>query len=240
MFAFEPFSLGSWLASGSDQYSYFSGLVSDDVARLEIFLTNGTIENVPLKDNAFAVPVARALFPVRVVAYDSASRIIGLETIGPDSAQPPPVEGASWTTLEHAVAADGTSATISTAPARGGGLCWRIRFSDGMTGSGAVCSPPYWEGALGEVNLAVQDTSTGGALVYGRVSPDVASVVIRYRDGSKVTTTPHRGLVLVGAPQRVKPPANPVAEIVGFDRTGTQLGTEDYSRTPALPPPPRK
>jgi hypothetical protein len=238
MFAFEPFRLGSWLADGSDQYGYFSGLVSDDVAALKIFLANGTIENVPLKDNTFAVPVARALFPVRVVAYDSASRIIGLETIGPDTAQPHPVDGASWTTLEHAVAADGTSATFSTAPARGGGLCWRIRFSDGMTGSGAVCGPPYWEGSSGEVNLVVQDTSTGGALVYGRVSPDVASVVIHYRDGSKVTTTPRRGLVLVGAPQRVKPPANPVAEIVGFDRNGTQLGTEDYRHTPALPPPP--
>lgn len=239
MFAFEPFSLGTWLADGSDQYSYFSGIVSDDVARLEIFLTNGTIEDVPLKDNAFAVPVARALFPVRVVAYDSASRIIGLETIGPDTAQPPPAKGASWTTLEQATAADGTSATFSTAAARGGGLCWRIRFSDGMDGGGPVCAPPYWEGGLGEVNLAVQDTPRGGAFVYGRASPDVASVVIHYRDGSKVTATPRRGLVLVAAPQRVKPPANPVGVITALDKNGNQIGTEDYSHSPALPPPPR-
>jgi hypothetical protein len=77
MFEQEPFGLGVSLRSGADQYAYFSGVTSDAVAALKIFLANGTIENVPLKDNAFAVPVARALFPARVVAYDAQGRIIG-------------------------------------------------------------------------------------------------------------------------------------------------------------------
>lgn len=234
----EPFSFDSYLFGSGDQYDYFSGIVSDDVAQLKVFLTNGTIENVPLKDNAFAAPVARALFPARVVAYDSASRIIGIDTVGePNTASPPPAKGGTWKAIRHAVAADGTSATISTAPARGGGLCWRIGFSNGIPGGGALCAPPYWQGP--PVNLVVQDTADG-ALIYGRVSPEVATVAIHYRDGSKSQTTPIHGLVLVGAPQRLKPPTNPVADIIGLDESGKQIGAEDYSHTPALPPPPRK
>lgn len=232
VFAVEPFSFDSFLLGTGDQWDYFSGTVSDDVATLKLFLTNGTIETVPLKDNAFAVPVARALFPVRVVAYDSASRIIGLDTFGEsNTAPPPPVDGAVWTTLNQAVAADGTTAAIRTAPARGGGLCWLLRL-DGSDGN-AICSPPYWEGP--PVNLVVQDTQ-GGALIYGRVSPQVANVIIRYRDGSKSAVAPSDGLILVAAPQNLKPPANPVAEVVGLDEDGKQIGSEDYSQTPALPP----
>lgn len=77
MFSRQPFSLGVSLDSGSDQYAYFSGIASDDVAALKIFLANRTILSVPLRDNAFAVLVARALFPARVVAYDAHGRIIG-------------------------------------------------------------------------------------------------------------------------------------------------------------------
>jgi hypothetical protein len=77
MFTQQPFNLGVSLRSGADQYAYFSGAVSDDVSALKIFLTNGTVMNVPLQDNGFAVPVARALFPARVVAYDAEGRIIG-------------------------------------------------------------------------------------------------------------------------------------------------------------------
>lgn len=240
--ALEPFSFASYSFGSGSQYDYFSGIVSDEVAQLKIFLTNGTIEDVPVKDNAFAAPVARALFPVRVVAYDSASRIIGIDTVGePNTASPPPAKGGVWKTIRHAVAADGTPATISTAPARGGGLCWRIHFSYGDQ-SPAICSAPETPGDwLGKppVNLVVQDAPRGGVFVYGRVSPQVAKVVIHYRDGNKATTEPSHGLVLVAAPQRVKPPADPVAEIVGLDKNGKEVGSEDYSHTPALPPPPK-
>jgi hypothetical protein len=77
MLSEQPFNLGISLVSGADQYAYFSGMASDDVAAIKIYLANGTIEDVPLKDNAFAVPVSRALFPARVVAYDTQGRIIG-------------------------------------------------------------------------------------------------------------------------------------------------------------------
>jgi hypothetical protein len=79
MLSKQPFNLGVSLVSGADQYAYFAGMASDEVAAIKIFLADGTIEEVPLKDNAFAVPVARALFPARVVAYDAHGQIIGNE-----------------------------------------------------------------------------------------------------------------------------------------------------------------
>ena len=84
LLAQQPFNLGVSLRSGADQYAYFSGAVSDDVAAMKIFLANGTIIPIPIKDNAFAVPVARALFPARVVAYDDQGRIIGNEVAPTD------------------------------------------------------------------------------------------------------------------------------------------------------------
>jgi hypothetical protein len=230
----DPLNFGISLASGADQYAELAGMVSDDVARVRIFLTNGTIEDVPVKDNAFAVPVARPLMPARVVAYDSASRIIGIDTVGDPTVQaPPPANGADWKMTEHAVAADGTSATISTAPARGGGLCWRIRFSDGTIGGGPRCSPPYWE-SNSPVSVEVNETQQGGAFVFGRVSPEVASVVVHYRDGRMSTTTPRRGLVLVAAPQKVKPSTNPVGVVTALDKNGKPIGSEDFSHAPAI------
>jgi hypothetical protein len=235
-FEHEPFASGSGMVRGSDQYETVGGVVSDQVARLRIFFGDGGAFDVPFRDNAFATLVSRARLPFRLVAYDAESRIIGIDTEGSDaiSAPPSPVKGAGWTTLGRATAVGGATATIGIKSARGGGLCWRIRFSD-LPGSKAVCTPPTWQGP--PVNLVVQDTAGGGALVYGRVSPRVAAVVIRYRDGRKTTVTPRRGFVLVGAPQRVKSPANPVAQIIGLDRNGRRLGVEDYRHTPALPAP---
>ena len=77
MFDRQPFTLGVSQQNGADQYAYFAGAVTDDVTALKIFLANDTTIDVPINDNAYAAPVARALFPARVVAYDSQGRIIG-------------------------------------------------------------------------------------------------------------------------------------------------------------------
>src|SRR5882672_5455308 len=76
MFESGAMTLGVSQAVGSDQYVYISGAVSDDVAALKIFLAHGTTIDASLVDNAYALPLPRALFPARVVAYDARGRIV--------------------------------------------------------------------------------------------------------------------------------------------------------------------
>ena len=72
----------TWGFSGGGQQSWIvSGLASDDVERIEVFLGNGERWRAPLRDNATAFRIQRAKFPARVVAYDDAGRVIDVKTI---------------------------------------------------------------------------------------------------------------------------------------------------------------
>ena len=81
LFEGQPLHLG-WGFSGSGQQLWtISGVASDDVARLRVFLGSGETWDAPLRDNATAFRVPRAKFPVRLVAYDDDGRIIQVQTI---------------------------------------------------------------------------------------------------------------------------------------------------------------
>jgi len=71
-----------WGFSGAGQQSWIvSGIASDDVSRIEVFLSNGERWRAPLRDNATAFRIQRAKFPARFVAYDAAGRVIDVKTI---------------------------------------------------------------------------------------------------------------------------------------------------------------
>jgi hypothetical protein len=57
----------------------FSGLASDSVARMAVFVSGGKPVAVPLRDNAFAVQIPLARFPANLVAYDSTGRVIQID-----------------------------------------------------------------------------------------------------------------------------------------------------------------
>ena len=79
-FAGRPFT-GGWTYAGvGSQFVTYAGMASDDVARLELFLGTGERRPVALRDNVFVVRAARASFPARLVAYDAAGRVIGIDT----------------------------------------------------------------------------------------------------------------------------------------------------------------
>ncbi|MEJ7569339.1 MAG: hypothetical protein WKF41_13860 [Gaiellaceae bacterium] len=72
----------TWGFSGAGQQTWIvSGIASDDVARIEVFLGNGERWQAPLRDNATAFRVQRAKFPARIVAYDNTGRVIDVKTI---------------------------------------------------------------------------------------------------------------------------------------------------------------
>lgn len=81
LFARLPLSLGWGFGGAGQQLWIVSGLVSDDVARLTLFLGTGERRPVPPRDDVVIVRVQRVKFPARVVGYDRAGRVVGVVTI---------------------------------------------------------------------------------------------------------------------------------------------------------------
>jgi hypothetical protein len=63
LFEREPLTIGLG-GSGASQYSTLSGLASDDVHELKVFLSSGDTIDVPLRDNVYRTRVARSDFPI--------------------------------------------------------------------------------------------------------------------------------------------------------------------------------
>ena len=81
LFRDRPWDLTSGFSGGGQQIWTVQGLVSDDVARIEVFLGTGVHWQAPLRDNATIFRIPRAKFPARIVAYDRDGRVIAVQTI---------------------------------------------------------------------------------------------------------------------------------------------------------------
>jgi hypothetical protein len=62
------------------QFPIYYGLVADDVASLELFLSNRARESIPIVDNVFALQAAAA-DPAKLVAYDRDHRVLGVRIV---------------------------------------------------------------------------------------------------------------------------------------------------------------
>lgn len=80
LFARLPFSPGWEYAGVGVQFLSVQGIASDDVERMLLFLGNGEVRPVGLRDNVFFARVPRAKLPAKLVAYDREGRVIGIET----------------------------------------------------------------------------------------------------------------------------------------------------------------
>jgi hypothetical protein len=76
-----PFTEGYGYSGAGTQFILVAGIASDDVARFEVVLGTGDVQRVALRDNAYVARVQRAKLPGRLVAYDDAGRVIGVETL---------------------------------------------------------------------------------------------------------------------------------------------------------------
>jgi hypothetical protein len=56
------------------------GLVADHVASLDLFLSNGARESIPIADNVFALQAAAA-DPAKLVAYDREHRVLAVQIV---------------------------------------------------------------------------------------------------------------------------------------------------------------
>lgn len=220
LFERDPFttSLGG---SGSSQYTTMSGLASDDVHDLKVFLASGDVIDVPLADNAYRADIARSAYPIRLVAYDGEGRVIGIRTFASDGMTNPAPPDAR-TSVREILRVTGDSGAVGILRAgtpAGGYRCWHADFTDGSGGGG--CTPwPYNGPVLGGIwTRRVGDDS----FLTGEVETNVARLTVTYADGEVATIPLHDGLVLYAVPSRHLSDGREVIALRGYDATGKQV-----------------
>jgi hypothetical protein len=67
--------------AGGDQLPIETGIASDHVSSLTLFYADGTQQAVPLRNNVFAVQVRKSDLPGKLVAYDEAGAVIGIDLL---------------------------------------------------------------------------------------------------------------------------------------------------------------
>lgn len=218
LFPDAPFTFGYSVMGAGAQYGTFSGLASDDVARLELFTSTGNKIDVPLRDNAFIVDVALARMPAKLVAYDAEGLVIGIR-------ETPRDEGTGTVVgeplVERTLAVDGGAVDLKAYRTDEGGHCWFVRARGPVHLNMGGCSPARWTKA------PVRVTPLGDPVVgfAGRARPDVATVVFRFKEGEERLTPDAHGYVLqaartAGAGQR------DLVEIVALDADGKTIHRE--------------
>jgi hypothetical protein len=216
--AFErkPFTVGTSVEYGGDQYALVSGLATDDVARMELYLATGERRAVPLNDNAYVASVPRTMYPARLVAYDEAGRVIGIEAMSHDPLTwtgPRPVEGEQRVVLT-VTGPNGTQGRLLVGPSTDGGRCWKVTFDGGGGGSG--CPPKT--ARMPVLALAVQDGGRDN-FVTGEVAAGVTRIELRFASGRTADVKPVETFVLFPIPS-----GEEVASATGYDAAGRELG----------------
>jgi hypothetical protein len=220
LFRKEAFTTGVDTAAGGDQYAYVSGIASDDVARLEIFLGNGQVRDVPLRDNAYAVPIARSAFPARIVGYDARGEIIG-NTLAPSDGMTTDFALAARRSMKIRLRLSGphgATAVLLVGQPAGGHLCHQFQSADGTAEGGCTrwpyAGPPL---ALGRLSVG------GDIFLTGEVPADVARLVIRFADGEADTIEPIEGVVAYAVPAGHPKGGSETISLTTYDRAGKVL-----------------
>ncbi len=225
LFSVAPFSFGSMMIGGGDQYVILDGVASDDVARMRLFLSTGEVDNVPLKDNAYLIRASRAKYPIRLVAYDDHGRVIGIETEqsalgGPTGPAYIPQKGAKWHIIDRVARADGKTVALWAIPSQARGWCWKLKAPGG--GETGACVPPTRRPTI-LFEVTATPSSGTKAMMLLAVGQPIARVVIRYRSGATGEARPIDGLVLYAPPPSRISAHDRITSIDGYDEAGTQV-----------------
>jgi len=213
--------------SGSSQFSLLSGLASDDVAQIKVFLASGVTISVPLKDNAFVTRVSRDAYPIRIVGYDSKANVIDIQTLQSDGMTNPAPPEARTSIRERyqASAADGTTATVRAGDPAGGYRCWSISYGSGGQEEGGCTQWPLTDAMTKGNALLLVSASTVGEDVFlgGQVPVTVASVTVTFPNGSSGTVQAKDGFVVYPVPPANLTEGTVAVTLRAYDAAGKQL-----------------
>lgn len=216
-----------WLTiggNGMSQYSVLSGLASDDVARIAAYLGNGDVVPVALAHNAFVARIARAQFPLRVVAYDTSGLVIAVQDFASDGMTSPAPKAArdSVRVTKRVVGPHGVTATLQEGSPAGGYRCWSIDLAGGQSQGG--CTP--WPSHDGLKTVGIM-RDHGDAFLTGEVGAGIASVEVTYPDGSSARLDTTDGLLLAAAPD-----GHGVLQLRGYDGSGKEVASAGLEVAP--------
>lgn len=202
-----------------DQFVRFSGVAADGVKRIVVFLADGQRQQAALRDNLFTVLVAGAEFPARLVAYDAAGRIVGIQT--PPWVLPERVPKAA-TRLRPVLriqGPEGTAAVLRVGRRVRGYRCWRVDFSTGQSPgacSGTVfTAPSIWPDL---VQPAGHDL-----FVIGHTVGPITRVQLEFPNGDVRTTRPVAGLFVIAVPRSHLTRERQSTFVVGYASTGSVI-----------------
>lgn len=215
LFKRSPISFGT-SGDGPGEFVQVAGVVSDDVARLQLVLVNSQRLDVQVVDNAFVAGVSRADLPARLVGYGSDGKVIAAsEPIGDLMGGPSasPARGRAVELL-HVTGPHGEHAELLVGPAIGGGECMYVKHFVSIHIAGAMegCQARVWSGPPLQL-------SADPNFLSGRVRSDVASVRLHYAGGKTATLLPTRGYVLVTLPAGPK-----LSSADGLTKNGRVVG----------------
>ncbi len=220
---YTPFTIGVSTESGSSQFSVADGLASDDVASMKAFLGNGDEVDVPLRDNAYSVRLARAAFPVRLVAYDADDRVIGMQVLEEDGMTGPaaPKARKSVRELLRVRAEGGSLGILKAGTPVGGRRCWHFGYGHGAVGGGCTPWPP--DGA--PLQFLILQRTHADWFLWGTVPPVVASVTLSF-PGDTVRLDPVDGFVVYAVPHRYRD----ALAVRAYGEDGKQVDQREFAR----------
>lgn len=216
----------SMSGGGAGAFVTVSGAASDDVARLEALLADGQRAEVPFKDNTFIVDLPRANLPARLIAYDTAGRVIHVSEPYRDFAgRSGPPRGRA-TSLLRVSDPDGARFELLVGPSTEGGECMYVKhFVDRQhTGVGVSCKPRTWAGPVLQLSTQFQPPR----FVSGRVRSDVQKVRIRFADGTATELTPTRGYILWAAPKEHLDETTGAVAAEGLGANGSVVARQSF------------
>lgn len=208
-----PLALGWGFSGAGQQYWIVDGLVSDEVARVVVFLSTGERRRAPLRDNVVIVRVSAAKFPARVVGYDTAGRVIDVLTIG--AGRPGPRPQGPWRVLIRR-----GKAVLRVTRSSGGGSCMFVAY--GAFSSVPQCFPTSWRGPA--VQLGYVTFEGKGGVLYAGARRDVAVVEVDLSNGSTIRGQPRQGFLLV------RLPPGQLNRVVGLDARRHELFKKSFRR----------
>jgi hypothetical protein len=226
MFSSGPITSGIGGGDGSSEYNTLTGLASDDVARITAYLSTGQTQQVALKDNAYFAELARDAFPVRLVAYDSQGRIIGLQTVRTFAGFAASPARGRPTLIKRVATATGGYVELYVGPSTTGGTCTYIRSHESphAGGVGEECLQPGMTSR--NAGPLLEPMGSPAVAITGHVPAGTAAVTLRYADGKTTTTRPIDGYIVYAIPAAHLRPGHQLTRATAVTGNGTTLATQ--------------